>query len=179
MVRYVLLCEWGKSSTKLTMNLSIKTSCFQSKTHTVLSQVVDGVGQGEAPPPLTAAFMYMHRHCRWVNFGYFAKACRRKFMCSGFLLFMEQQGAHKYYSLTKKSGACHISFNHQRSAKTPGESNAKMYVNQIAWRHGANLKALLPRYAVGPGAPQAINACMYVCVSSWSLWGAEQMSACG
>ena len=35
-----------------------------------------------------------------------------------------------------------------------------------------------PPQAVGQGAPQAINACMYVsmyvCVSRWSLWGAER-----
>ena len=32
--RYVLLCEWGESTNgKLTMNVSIKTSCFRSKTH--------------------------------------------------------------------------------------------------------------------------------------------------
>ena len=32
--RYVLLCEWGESATKFTMNVSIKTYCFRSKTPT-------------------------------------------------------------------------------------------------------------------------------------------------
>ena len=43
---------------------------------------------------------------RWVNFWVIlAKACHSKFFYSGFLLFLEQQGAHEYYSLTKNSGA--------------------------------------------------------------------------
>ena len=76
---------------------------------------------------------------RWVNFGSFAKACHGKSFYSGFLLFLEQQRAHKCYSLTKKSGAYHTSFNHQRTTKL--ESNAKMYVNQRhdkmaqTWKH--------------------------------------------
>ena len=32
--QYVLLCEWGESATKFTMNVSIRTSCFRSKTPT-------------------------------------------------------------------------------------------------------------------------------------------------
>ena len=46
---------------------------------------------------------WLHSHpqpARWVNFGFFAKACHGKSFCSGFLLFLEQQGTHEYYSLT-------------------------------------------------------------------------------
>ena len=56
----VLLCEWGESATKFTMNVSIKTSCFRS-TRLLLSQVVDREGRIEAPPPFAAAFMYIFR----------------------------------------------------------------------------------------------------------------------
>ena len=56
----VLLCEWGESATKFTMNVSIKTSCFRS-TRLLLSQVVDREGRIEAPPPLAAAFMYIYQ----------------------------------------------------------------------------------------------------------------------
>ena len=65
-----------------------------------------------------------HSHpqpAKWVNFRSFAKACHGKFFYSGFLLFLEQQGVHEYYSFTKKSGAYHTSFNHQRSIKSPSQ----------------------------------------------------------
>ena len=97
------------------MNVSIKTSCFRSKTHPESSC------RQSKPDQSSSAF---HRcrnveayHCRWVNFGSCAKACHGKFFYSAFLLFLEQQGAHEYYSLTKKSGVYHTSFNHQRSKK--------------------------------------------------------------
>ena len=38
---------------------------------------------------------------RWINFWSFAKARHAKSFHSGFLLFLEQQRAHKYSSLTK------------------------------------------------------------------------------
>ena len=66
-----------------------------------------------------------------VNFGSFAKVCHGKSFHSGFLLFLEQQGAHEYYSLTKKSGAYYTSFNHQRLTKSPSQTQT-MYVNQMA-----------------------------------------------
>ena len=47
---------------------------------------------------------WLHRHLQpagWVNSRSLAKACPRKFFYSGFLLFLEQQGAHEFYSLTK------------------------------------------------------------------------------
>ena len=57
--RYVLLCEWGESATKFTMNVSIKTSCFRSRTPTESSCRQSSLGRIEAPPPLAAALMYM------------------------------------------------------------------------------------------------------------------------
>ena len=47
---------------------------------------------------------WLHSHAqpaRWIYFGSFAKACRGKSFYSRFLLFLEHQRAHKYYSLTK------------------------------------------------------------------------------
>ena len=47
---------------------------------------------------------WLHSHAqpaRWINFRSFAKACHGKSFYSGFLLFLEQQGEHKYYSLTR------------------------------------------------------------------------------
>ena len=68
---------------------------------------------------------WLHSHAQsaiWINFGSFAKACHGNSFYSGFLLFLEHQGEHKYYSLTKKSGAYNTSFNHQRSTKSPSET---------------------------------------------------------
>ena len=72
---------------------------------------------------------WLHRHAqpaRWINFGSFAKVCHGKSCYSGFPLFLEQQRAHKYHSLTKKSGAYHTSFNHQRSTKSPSQTQKCM-----------------------------------------------------
>ena len=84
----------------------------------------------------------LHSHAqpaRRVNFGSFAKACHTTSFYSGFLLFLEQQRAHKYYSLTK---------NQERTTLPSTTSDL-----QRAWfkhkyvckskegRDGANLKA--------------------------------------
>ena len=97
--RYVLLCEWGESATKFTMNMSIKTPCFRSKTPTESS-----CRQSRPDQSSSASRGFVHVHVpayMWVNFGSFAKACHGKSFYSGFLLFLEQQRAHKFYSLTK------------------------------------------------------------------------------
>ena len=97
--RYVLLCEWGESATKFTMNVSIKTSCFRSKTPTESSCRLSRPDRSSS-----ASRGCVHVHVpayRWVNFGSFAKACHGKSFYSGFLLLLEQPGEYKYYSLTK------------------------------------------------------------------------------
>ena len=122
--RYVLLFEWGESATKFTMNVSIKTSCFRSKTPTESS-----CRQSRPDRSSSASRDCVHvlvPAYRWVNFGSFAKACHGKSFHSGFWLFLEQQRAHKYYSLTKKSGAYHTSFNHQRSTNSPSQTQKCM-----------------------------------------------------
>ena len=58
----------------------------------------------------------------WSIFMSFAKACHGKSLNSGFLLFLERQGEHEYYNLTKKSGAYHTSLNHQRSTKSSSQT---------------------------------------------------------
>ena len=97
--RYVLLCEWGESATKFTINVSIKTSCFRSKTPTESS-----CRQSRPDRSSSSSRGCVHVHVPaygWVNFGSFPKACHGKSFYSGFLLFLEQQGEHEYYSLTK------------------------------------------------------------------------------
>ena len=84
---------------KFTMNVSINTSCFRSKTPTESS-----CRQSRPDRSSSASRICVHVHVqayRWVNFGSFAKACHGKYFYSGFLLFLEQQRAHKFYSLTK------------------------------------------------------------------------------
>ena len=125
-------CEWGQSATKLTMNVSIKTSCFRSKTPTESSC------RRSMPDRNPSASRVHVPAYRWV--GSFAKACHSKSFYSGFLLFLEQQGEHEYHSLTKKSGTYYTSFNQQRIDKEPA-SKAKIYENQRVRRDGANLKA--------------------------------------
>ena len=88
------------------------------------------------------AHHWLHSHAqpaRWINFGSFAKACHGKSFCSGFLFFLEQQRAHKYYSLTK---------NQERTTLPSTTSDRqrawvkhKNVCKSKAWRDGANLKA--------------------------------------
>ena len=122
--RYVLLCKWGESATtKLTVNVSIKTR-FRSKTPSESS-----CRQSRPDRSSSASRGCVHvpaYHSKWVNFGSFAKACHDKFFYSGFLFFLEQQGAHEYYSLTKKSG---VYLQPAAIDKEP-KSNTKIYVNQ-------------------------------------------------
>ena len=97
--RHVLLCEWGDSATKFTMNVSIKTSCFRSKTPPESS-----CRQSRPDRSSSASRGCVQVHVpayRWVNFGSFAKACHSKSVYPSFLLFLEQQGEHEHYSLTK------------------------------------------------------------------------------
>ena len=120
------------------MNVSIKTSCFRSKTPTESS-----CRQSRPDRSSSASRGCVHVHVpayRWVNFGSFAKACHGKSFYSSFLLFLEQQGEHKYYSLTKKIRSVSHFLQPPAIDKEP-ESNAKMYVNQRrdemarTWKH--------------------------------------------
>ena len=76
---------------------------------------------------------------RWVNFGSFAKACHGKSFYSGFLLFLEQQRAHKYYSLIKNQER--TTFPSTTSDRQRARGNAKIYLNQRrdemarTWKH--------------------------------------------
>ena len=83
------------------------------------------------------------RPARLVTFGSFAKACdvqvcHGKFFCLGFLLFLERQGAHEYYSLTKIRSAPH--FLQPPAIDKEPESDAKCLINQMAIRCGAKKK---------------------------------------
>ena len=76
---------------------------------------------------------------RWVNFGSFAKACHGKSYYSGFLFFLEQQWAHKYYSLTKNQERTTLPST--TSDRQRARVKRKNVCKSKAWRDGANLKA--------------------------------------
>ena len=135
--RHVLLCEWGESATKFTMNVSIKTSCFRSKTPTESS-----CRQSRPDRSSSASRGCVHVHVpayRWVNFGSFAKACHGESFYSGFLFFLEQQRAHKYYSLTKNQERTTLPST--TSDRQRARVERKNVCKSKALRDGANLKA--------------------------------------
>ena len=83
-----------------------------------------------------------HSHAqsaRWINFGSFAKACHGKSFHPGFLFFLEQQRAHKYYSLTKNQER--TTFPSTTSDRQKVRVKSKNVCKSKAWRDGANLKA--------------------------------------
>ena len=119
------------------MNVSIKTSCFRSKTPTESS-----CRQSRPDRSSSASRGCVHVHVpayRWVNFGSFAKACHGKSLYSGFLLFLEQQRAHKYYSLTKNQERTTLPST--TSDRQRARVKRKNVCKSKAWRDGANLKA--------------------------------------
>ena len=135
--RYVLLCEWEERATKFTMNVSIKTSCFQSKTPAESS-----CRQSRPDRSSSASGGCVHAHVpayRWVNFGSFAKACHGKSFYSGFLLFLEQQRPHKFYSLTKNQERTTLPST--TSDRQRARVKCKNVCKSKAWRDGVNLKA--------------------------------------
>ena len=114
-----------------------ETSCFRSKTPTESS-----CRQSRPDRSSSASRDCVRVHVPaygWVNFGSFAKACHGKSFYSGSLFFLEQQRAHKYYSLTKNQERPH--FLQPPAIDKEPESNAKMYVNQRrdemarTWKH--------------------------------------------
>ena len=110
-----------------------------SEARLLLSQVVDREGR-IVPPPLAAACVRVHVPAyRCVNFGSFAKACHGKSFYSGFLLILEQQRAHKYYSLTKNRECA--TFPSTTSDRQRARVKRKNVCKSKAWRDGANLKA--------------------------------------
>ena len=93
---------------------------------------------------------WLHSHAqpaRWINFGSFAKACHGKSYNSGFLLFLEQQLAHKYYMLTKNQERTTLPST--TSDRQRARVKRKNVCKSKAWRDGANLKAHKPQNFVG------------------------------
>ena len=119
--RYAPLCQWGESATKFTMNVSMKTSCFRSRTP--MSEVVDRASPIEALP---LAALFIVPAYSWVKFGSYAKTCYGKSFYSGFLLILEPQGKHEYYSLTKNEEPTH--FLQPPAIDKKAKSNAKKYM---------------------------------------------------
>ena len=88
------------------------------------------------------ALHWLHSHtqpARWINSGSFAKACHGKSFYSDFLLFLQQQRAHKYNSLTKKSRAYPL--RSTTSDRQKARVKRKNVCKSKAWRDSVNLKA--------------------------------------
>ena len=83
---------------------------------------------------------------RWINFVSFAKACHGKSFYSGFLLFLEQQGEHEYYDLTKKNQE-HTALPSTTSDRQRARVKRKNVCKSNAWWDIANLKAHIPSRA--------------------------------
>ena len=114
-----------------------ETSCFRSKTPTESS-----CRQSRPDHCSSASRGCVHAHVPaygWVNFGSFAKACHGKSFYSGFLFFLEQPRAHKYYSLTKNQERTTLPST--TSDRQRARVKRKNVCKSKAWRDGANLKA--------------------------------------
>ena len=68
----------------------------------------------------------------------FCESLPRQILLFGLLVI---QGAHEYYSLTKKKIRSISHFLQPPAIDKEPESNAKMYINEMAWRDGVTLKA--------------------------------------
>ena len=130
--RYVLLREGGGGTTKFTTNVSSKTSFFRSKTPTESS-----CRQRKPDRSSSASRGGVHVHVpayRLVSFGSFAKACDGKSFHSGFLLFLEQQRAHGYYSLTNQEGTTLPSTTSDRQRARVKRKNVRKSKAETRWR---------------------------------------------
>ena len=121
--QYVLFCEWGRVLARLPWRWASKR--LASEARLLLSQVVDRVGRIEAPPPLAAAFMYMYR-LTGGQFRVFCESVPRQILFLGLLVFPGAARETRVLQFDKKSGAYHTSFNHQRSTKSPSQTQKCM-----------------------------------------------------
>ena len=124
--RYVLLCEWeGRTTAKLTMNVSIKTSCFRSKTPTESScRQIE-----EARSKLLRLSQLRSCTCTSLQVGQFqvfSESVPRKILLLRLLFIPGAARGTRVLQFDKKSGAYHTSFNHQRSTKSPSKSQKCM-----------------------------------------------------
>ena len=122
--RYVLLCLWGESATKFTMNVSIKTSCFRSKTPPESSC-------RQSRPDRFSASRGCKRSCTCTGlqvrqFWVFCESVPRQILLPGLPVLPGAATGTQVLQFDKKSGAYHISFNHQRSTKSPSQTQKCM-----------------------------------------------------
>ena len=120
------------------MNVSINTSWFRSKTPTEPS-----CRQSRPDRSSSASRGCVHVHVpayRWVNFTSFAKACQGKILLLELLAIPgAARGTRVLHFDQKIRSVPH--FLKPPAIDNEPDSNVKMYVNQRAWRDGANLKA--------------------------------------
>ena len=118
------------------MNVSIKTSCFRSKTPPESSC--------RHRPDRFSASRGCMRSCTCTGlqvrqFWVFYESVPRQILLLGLPVLPGAATGTQVLQFDKKSGAYHISFNHQRSTKA--RVKRKNVCKSKAWRDGANLKA--------------------------------------
>ena len=111
-----------------------------SEARLLLSQVVDRVGRIEAPPPLAAAFMHMYRLTGGSISGLLRKRATANPFTQASCYSWSSKGNTSTTVWQKKFRSVQHFLKPPAIDKQP-EANAKMYVNQKAWRDAANLKA--------------------------------------
>ena len=115
------------------MNVSIKTSCFRSKTPPESSC-------RQSRPDRSSASRGCMRSCTCTGlqvrqFWVFCESVPRQILLLGLPVLPGAATGTQVLQFDKKSGAYHISFNHQRSTKSPSQTQKCMYIKGVTrWR---------------------------------------------
>ena len=115
------------------MNVSIKTSCFRSKTPPESSC-------RQSRPDRSSASRGCMRSCTCTGlqvrqFWVFCESVPRQILLLGLPVLPGAATGTQVLQFDKKSGAYHISFNHQRSTKSPSQTQKCMYSKGVTrWR---------------------------------------------
>ena len=118
----------GESATTWSLPRMWASRPLASEARLLLTQVVDRVGRIEAPPPLLAAFIdHVHVPAGGSISGLLRKrATANPFNLLGLLVIPGATTGTQVLQFDKKSGAYHIFFNHQRSTKSPSQTQKCM-----------------------------------------------------
>ena len=130
------LCEWGRVRPRLPWMWASRRLASEARLE--LSQVVDRVGQIEAPSPLAAPFMYMYG----LTGGSISGLLRKRASANSFTrasCYSWSSNGHTYYSLTKNQERTTLSST--TSDRQRAWVKRKNVCKSKAWRDGANLKA--------------------------------------
>ena len=137
--RYVLLCERGESAAKFTMNVSINTSWFRSKTPTEPSCRQSRPDRSSSASPGCVSYT-----CTGLQVGQFHVFCESVPRQNSFTrasCYSWSSKGNTSTTLWQKKIRSVPHFLKPPAIDNEPDSNAKMYYNQRAWRDGANLKA--------------------------------------